>query len=101
MFSVSLYTSAVHPDSLQQFFRHTLTEVLTYNPLLTGRSSECLQGVLLCVHSSIPPTQASLGLEEPEPGQLLGRKVREETLYGHSELLCLWCARAGSLLPSS
>ncbi|KFQ26366.1 Fanconi anemia group A protein, partial [Mesitornis unicolor] len=23
----------VHPDSLQQFFRHTLTEVLTYNPL--------------------------------------------------------------------
>ncbi|KFQ82796.1 Fanconi anemia group A protein, partial [Phoenicopterus ruber ruber] len=28
------YKSAVHPDSLQQFFRHTLTEVLTYNPLL-------------------------------------------------------------------
>ncbi|KFO08485.1 Fanconi anemia group A protein, partial [Balearica regulorum gibbericeps] len=25
---------AVHPDSLQQFFRHTLTEVLTYSPLL-------------------------------------------------------------------
>ncbi|NWR56173.1 FANCA protein, partial [Bucorvus abyssinicus] len=35
VFSVSLYTSAVHPDSLQQFFRHTLTEVLTYNPSLT------------------------------------------------------------------
>ncbi|NWH17801.1 FANCA protein, partial [Grus americana] len=34
VFSVSLYKSAVHPDSLQQFFRHTLTEVLTYNPLL-------------------------------------------------------------------
>ncbi|NWU91277.1 FANCA protein, partial [Upupa epops] len=34
VFSVSVYTSAVHPDSLQQFFRHTLTEVLTYNPLL-------------------------------------------------------------------
>ncbi|XP_010021602.1 PREDICTED: Fanconi anemia group A protein-like, partial [Nestor notabilis] len=34
VFSVSLYNSAVHPDSLQQFFRHTLTEVLTYNPLL-------------------------------------------------------------------
>ncbi|KFR11065.1 Fanconi anemia group A protein, partial [Opisthocomus hoazin] len=29
-----VYKSAVHPDSLQQFFRHTLTEVLTYNPLL-------------------------------------------------------------------
>ncbi|KGL97508.1 Fanconi anemia group A protein, partial [Charadrius vociferus] len=28
-----VYKSAVHPDSLQQFFRHTLTEVLTYNPL--------------------------------------------------------------------
>ncbi|EOB02577.1 Fanconi anemia group A protein, partial [Anas platyrhynchos] len=28
------FISAVHPDSLQQFFRHTLTEVLTYNPLL-------------------------------------------------------------------
>uniref|UniRef100_A0A8C4XLK7 FA complementation group A n=1 Tax=Falco tinnunculus TaxID=100819 RepID=A0A8C4XLK7_FALTI len=34
VFSVSVYKSAVHPDSLQQFFRHTLTEVLTYNPLL-------------------------------------------------------------------
>ncbi|NXO03414.1 FANCA protein, partial [Rhinopomastus cyanomelas] len=32
--SVLVYTSAVPPDSLQQFFRHTLTEVLTYNPLL-------------------------------------------------------------------
>ncbi|NXF53353.1 FANCA protein, partial [Oceanites oceanicus] len=34
VFSVSVYKSAVCPDSLQQFFRHTLTEVLTYNPLL-------------------------------------------------------------------
>ncbi|XP_026712844.1 Fanconi anemia group A protein [Athene cunicularia] len=34
VFNVSVYKSAVHPDSLQQFFRHTLTEVLTYNPLL-------------------------------------------------------------------
>ncbi|NXR05609.1 FANCA protein, partial [Semnornis frantzii] len=34
IFRVSVYQSAVHPDSLQQFFRHTLTEVLTYNPLL-------------------------------------------------------------------
>ncbi|KFV16734.1 Fanconi anemia group A protein, partial [Tauraco erythrolophus] len=34
VFTVSVYKSAVHPDSLQQFFRHTLTEVLTYNPLL-------------------------------------------------------------------
>ncbi|POI34842.1 hypothetical protein CIB84_001407 [Bambusicola thoracicus] len=34
VFDVSIYRSAVHPDSLQQFFRHTLTEVLTYNPLL-------------------------------------------------------------------
>ncbi|KAF1396271.1 Fanconi anemia group A protein, partial [Spheniscus magellanicus] len=33
-FNVSVYKSAVRPDSLQQFFRHTLTEVLTYNPLL-------------------------------------------------------------------
>ncbi|KFQ59664.1 Fanconi anemia group A protein, partial [Pelecanus crispus] len=31
---ILIYKSAVHPDSLQQFFRHTLTEVLTYNPLL-------------------------------------------------------------------
>ncbi|KFZ52276.1 Fanconi anemia group A protein, partial [Antrostomus carolinensis] len=29
-----VYKSVVHLDSLQQFFRHTLTEVLTYNPLL-------------------------------------------------------------------
>ncbi|NXS43262.1 FANCA protein, partial [Balaeniceps rex] len=34
VFNVSLYKSAVHLDSLQQFFRHTLTEVLTYNPSL-------------------------------------------------------------------
>ncbi|NXR02244.1 FANCA protein, partial [Sagittarius serpentarius] len=34
VFNVSVYKGAVHPDSLQQFFRHTLTEVLTYNPLL-------------------------------------------------------------------
>uniref|UniRef100_A0A672U9M3 FA complementation group A n=1 Tax=Strigops habroptila TaxID=2489341 RepID=A0A672U9M3_STRHB len=34
VFSVPLYKSAVRLDSLQQFFRHTLTEVLTYNPLL-------------------------------------------------------------------
>ncbi|XP_065601389.1 Fanconi anemia group A protein [Cyrtonyx montezumae] len=34
VFDVSIYKSAVHPDSLQQFFRHTLTEILTYNPLL-------------------------------------------------------------------
>ncbi|NXW53573.1 FANCA protein, partial [Eurystomus gularis] len=34
VFSVSVYKSTVPPDSLQQFFRHTLTEVLTYNPLL-------------------------------------------------------------------
>ncbi|KFV54835.1 Fanconi anemia group A protein, partial [Tyto alba] len=33
---------AVHPDSLQQFFRHTLTEVLTYNPLLKGRTSDAI-----------------------------------------------------------
>ncbi|NXE29366.1 FANCA protein, partial [Ardeotis kori] len=33
VFNVSVYRSAGHPDSLQQFFRHTLTEVLTYNPL--------------------------------------------------------------------
>lgn len=39
VFNVSIYRSAVHPDSLQQFFRHTLTEVLTYNPLLKGRST--------------------------------------------------------------
>ncbi|NWU73012.1 FANCA protein, partial [Pterocles burchelli] len=34
VFGVAVYNSAVHPDSLQQFFRHTLTEVLTYSPLL-------------------------------------------------------------------
>ncbi|XP_062442807.1 Fanconi anemia group A protein [Rhea pennata] len=34
VFNVTIYKSAVHPESLQQFFRHTLTEVLTYSPLL-------------------------------------------------------------------
>ncbi|XP_010210461.1 PREDICTED: Fanconi anemia group A protein, partial [Tinamus guttatus] len=34
VFNVTVYRNAVHPDSLQQFFRHTLTEVLTYSPLL-------------------------------------------------------------------
>ncbi|NXD18130.1 FANCA protein, partial [Nothocercus nigrocapillus] len=34
VFNVTVYKNAVHPDSLQQFFRHTLTEVLTYRPLL-------------------------------------------------------------------
>uniref|UniRef100_U3JK75 FA complementation group A n=1 Tax=Ficedula albicollis TaxID=59894 RepID=U3JK75_FICAL len=36
VFNVSLYGSVAHPDSLRQFFRHTLTEVLTYNPVLKG-----------------------------------------------------------------
>ncbi|NWR00024.1 FANCA protein, partial [Paradoxornis webbianus] len=34
VFNVSLYGSVAHPDSLRQFFRHTLTEILTYNPVL-------------------------------------------------------------------
>ncbi|NXS91376.1 FANCA protein, partial [Jacana jacana] len=34
VFNASVYKSVVHPDSLQQFFRHTLTQVLTYSPLL-------------------------------------------------------------------
>ncbi|XP_059713545.1 Fanconi anemia group A protein isoform X3 [Haemorhous mexicanus] len=34
VFNVSLYGSVAPPDSLRQFFRHTLTEVLTYNPAL-------------------------------------------------------------------
>ncbi|NXK64878.1 FANCA protein, partial [Sylvietta virens] len=34
VFNVSLYGSVAHTDSLRQFFRHTLTEVLTYNPVL-------------------------------------------------------------------
>ncbi|XP_030812031.1 Fanconi anemia group A protein isoform X3 [Camarhynchus parvulus] len=34
VFNVSLYGSVAHPESLRQFFRHTLTEVLTYNPVL-------------------------------------------------------------------
>ncbi|NXI18637.1 FANCA protein, partial [Irena cyanogastra] len=34
VFDVSLYGSVAHPDSLRQFFSHTLTEVLTYNPVL-------------------------------------------------------------------
>uniref|UniRef100_A0A8C5U7D5 FA complementation group A n=1 Tax=Malurus cyaneus samueli TaxID=2593467 RepID=A0A8C5U7D5_9PASS len=34
VFNVSLYGSMAHPDSVRQFFRHTLTEVLTYNPVL-------------------------------------------------------------------
>ncbi|NWX36771.1 FANCA protein, partial [Notiomystis cincta] len=34
VFNVSLYGAVAHPDSLRQFFRHTLTEVLTYNPVL-------------------------------------------------------------------
>lgn len=56
VFDVSIYKSAVHPDSLQQFFRHTLTEILTYNPLLKGRNNwgaEVSLG-LSWVRSSIP-----------------------------------------------
>ncbi|NXH49584.1 FANCA protein, partial [Dicaeum eximium] len=34
VFNVSLYGSVAHPDALRQFFRHTLTEVLTHNPVL-------------------------------------------------------------------
>ncbi|NXA07491.1 FANCA protein, partial [Sapayoa aenigma] len=34
VFNVSVYGSVAHPDSVQQFFRHTLTEVLTYKPVL-------------------------------------------------------------------
>ncbi|KAJ7424215.1 Fanconi anemia, complementation group A [Willisornis vidua] len=34
VFSVSVYGHVAHPESVQQFFRHTLTEVLTYNPVL-------------------------------------------------------------------
>ncbi|NWV64588.1 FANCA protein, partial [Malurus elegans] len=34
VFNMSLYGSMAHPDSVRQFFRHTLTEVLTYNPVL-------------------------------------------------------------------
>ncbi|NXH16014.1 FANCA protein, partial [Bucco capensis] len=34
VFSVPLGRGTVPPDALQQFFRHTLTEVLTYKPLL-------------------------------------------------------------------
>ncbi|KAM6409071.1 Fanconi anemia group A protein [Rhynochetos jubatus] len=43
VFTLSVYKSAVHPDSLQQFFRHTLTEVLTYNPLLKVSDAICMQ----------------------------------------------------------
>lgn len=56
VFDVSIYKSAVHPDSLQQFFRHTLTEILTYNPLLKGRNNggaEVSLG-LSWVRSSVP-----------------------------------------------
>ncbi|XP_071423994.1 Fanconi anemia group A protein isoform X1 [Pithys albifrons albifrons] len=34
VFNVSVYGHVAHPESVQQFFRHTLTEVLTYNPVL-------------------------------------------------------------------
>ncbi|NWT34369.1 FANCA protein, partial [Cardinalis cardinalis] len=34
VFNVPLYGSVAHPESLRQFFRHTLTEVLTHNPVL-------------------------------------------------------------------
>ncbi|NWQ62413.1 FANCA protein, partial [Neopipo cinnamomea] len=34
VFNVSVYGSVAHPDSVRQFFSHTLTEVLTYNPVL-------------------------------------------------------------------
>ncbi|XP_067392848.1 Fanconi anemia group A protein [Emydura macquarii macquarii] len=33
-FTVTMYKSTDCPESLQQFFIHTLTEILTYNPLL-------------------------------------------------------------------
>lgn len=57
MFNVSVYKSAVRPDSLQQFFRHTLTEVLTYNPLLKGRSRRggvSVSRVCYCAVSGAP-----------------------------------------------
>ncbi|NXK98292.1 FANCA protein, partial [Formicarius rufipectus] len=34
VFNVSVYGRVAHPDSVRQFFRHTLTQVLTYNPVL-------------------------------------------------------------------
>ncbi|XP_010006760.1 PREDICTED: Fanconi anemia group A protein [Chaetura pelagica] len=43
VFNVSGYRGAVHPDSLQQFFRHTLTEVLTYNPSWKVSDAICMQ----------------------------------------------------------
>lgn len=72
MFNASVYKSAVHPDSLQQFFRHTLTEVLTYNPLLKGRS-DCPPGRVTVVCPELCPAQASLNgvhLEDAEPEKL-------------------------------
>lgn len=56
---MSVYKSVVHLDSLQQFFRHTLTEVLTYNPLLKGGGGVSDSRVCV-VCPELHPTQTSL-----------------------------------------
>uniref|UniRef100_K7FYD5 Uncharacterized protein n=1 Tax=Pelodiscus sinensis TaxID=13735 RepID=K7FYD5_PELSI len=43
IFTVTMYKSTDCPESLQQFFIHTLTEILTYNPLLKASDAIHMQ----------------------------------------------------------
>uniref|UniRef100_A0A8C3SR33 FA complementation group A n=1 Tax=Chelydra serpentina TaxID=8475 RepID=A0A8C3SR33_CHESE len=43
IFTVTMYKSTNFPESLQQFFIHTLTEILTYNPLLKASDAIHMQ----------------------------------------------------------
>ncbi|KAH0619723.1 hypothetical protein JD844_000661 [Phrynosoma platyrhinos] len=43
VFTVTAYQGVVHPESLQEFFSHTLAQVLTYNPQLKVSDAICLQ----------------------------------------------------------
>ncbi|XP_030437265.1 Fanconi anemia group A protein isoform X1 [Gopherus evgoodei] len=43
IFTVTMYKSTSFPESLQQFFIHTLTKILTYNPLLKASDAIHMQ----------------------------------------------------------
>ncbi|XP_074865238.1 Fanconi anemia group A protein [Carettochelys insculpta] len=43
IFTVTMYKSTTSPEPLQQFFVHTLTEILTYNPLLKASDAIHMQ----------------------------------------------------------
>ncbi|XP_042293887.1 Fanconi anemia group A protein isoform X2 [Sceloporus undulatus] len=43
VFTVTAYQGTIHPESLREFFSHTLAQVLTYNPQLKVSDAICLQ----------------------------------------------------------